>query len=69
MKFCLINTDKSKNIFGQIDEINRLKAKQEQADEQEQLKEKYDCLLQLQRQVHGKGINAYDKTKELKQIK
>ena len=45
LKFCLINTDKSKNIFGQIDEINRLKEMHEEMDEKENLKERYDYLI------------------------
>ena len=48
-KFCLINTDKSKNVFGMIDDIKRKQSIQTDKDEQQLLKEKYDYLVQLQR--------------------
>lgn len=67
-KFCLINTDKSKTIFGQIDELNRLKVKQDQVDEHQELKEKYDQLVQLQTHYQGKVSNPHNKTKELLQL-
>ena len=68
-KFCLINTDKSQNVFGMIDDIKRKASIQTDKDEQQLLKEKYDYLVQLQRQMHGKGNDALDRNKDLKKIK
>lgn len=53
-KFCLINTDKSKNIFTQIQEVNKQKKDQDEKAKKKLLREKYDFLIQMNINMHGR---------------
>lgn len=69
-KFCLINTDKNKNIFRQIHETNQVKQDQQNKKQIKLLREKYDYLMQLNLNMHGKqaAMQNAEKLTEIKEL-